>query len=198
MLKVVLQQKFPHLSPGSESEKGPQAQQNRRGAYQGCLRGRSRFPIRNACCRPTYRPEDCHKSSACRHFFHQRRATIRQRLNLRAAIVLRQDTHAPHLAPPGPLPYSVGPRACTPILTSLTSTAIPVAEPISSAPSEDANGRHAANIGKDLRRNLARARPTAQPATITALPYSRAGHWRIIEKTIPRARGPAEKQSGDK
>lgn len=194
--KVVLQQKFPYLSPGSESEKGPQAQQNRRGAYQGCLRGRSRFPIRNACCRPTYRPEDCHKSSACRHCFHQRRATIRRRpksprgdrTKTRHACASSGAARSPSL-----FRWASGMHPDTYIIDVNGN---PVAEPNLEArtrmvvmPPISAKIYAETWQGRGQQRNRRR---------ITALPYSRGRPLAHHRKDNPRARGPAEKQSGDK
>ena len=73
-----------------KAKKGHRLNKTEKALMKESLSGRSRFLCRDACSRPTCRPEDCHKSSACRHFFHRRRATIRRRLNLPAAIVLRR------------------------------------------------------------------------------------------------------------
>ena len=138
MLKVVLQQKLPHLSPGSESEKGPLAQQNRRGAYQRCLRGRSRFPIRNACCRPTIvsgLPQKlCLQTlfpPKTRHDTPMAKSPRGDRTKTRHACASSGAARSPSL-----LRWASGMHPDTYILDVNRN---PVAEPISSGP-QDANG----------------------------------------------------------
>jgi hypothetical protein len=115
-------------------------------------------------------PRIANKSSAFRHFSTKERATIRQRLNLRAAIVTK-TRHACASSgaarSPSLFRWASGMHPDTYILDVNGN---PVAEPNLERRREWSSCRL---IGKDLRRNLATARPTAQPATITALPYSR-------------------------
>ena len=164
-----IEAKIPHLSPGSENGKGPQAQQNEEALM--------------------YRTKGLFGDPAG-HFVRQKSATIHQWLNLRPAIVLRPDTHASHPAPPCPLPYSVGFRACSsmyPDAYILDVNGNPVAEP----------NLHAANIAKIYAENW-QGEANSATGRRSAPCFTQGRPLAPHRKDDPGACGPAQKQSGDK